>query len=423
MKEATLEAGGSGSAERREYYRLLFEHNPDAILLTVPDGSVKAANPAACELFGMTEKQIRRAGRQGLTDNNHPNYLSALETWARTGRFAGELAFFRKGGLRFTAEVSSVEVEEGRMAFVILRDISDRKRLEEEHRLSEHYELQRVLLSTIPAFVYLKDSNSVYVEANREFSKLLGMPEDEIRGKTDYELFPKAVADSFRKMDAEVMTTGKAGLHYEDCTKDAQGRDVWFLTSKYPFYGPSGEAAGVIGISIDITDKVLMRQDLVSANEAMEKRIEKYSAELVEKMKQLDEANVALNVLLRRLEQEKVNVRESMTHNVRELILPCLDQLEHGAYSSQQDKARLDEVRRHLEAIASDGPKRLSFLGLSPSELRVAEMIRADKSNKEIAQFLSVSDATVRTHRDRIRVKLGLRNQKTNLRVYLQSLK
>lgn len=124
-----------------------------------------------------------------------------------------------------------------------------------EQSLLEQHELQRVLLSTIPACVYIKDTNLVYRTANKELSLLAGVQEEEIPGKSDYDLFPRAIADRFRKTDVEVLQTGEARLNFEESARDAAGTEVWFQTSKCPFYGPLGEVAGLVGIAIDATDR------------------------------------------------------------------------------------------------------------------------------------------------------------------------
>lgn len=113
-------------------YRALFENSLDAIFLTIPDGTIRAANPAACWMFGMTEEELRKAGRAGIIDSSDRRLTPALEQRARTGSFFGELTFIRKDGTKFPAETSSVLLDNGANSFVILRDISERKRAEQE---------------------------------------------------------------------------------------------------------------------------------------------------------------------------------------------------------------------------------------------------------------------------------------------------
>lgn len=414
---------------KRQYeldYRSLFDHSPDAVFLAMSDGTVLAANEAACRMFRMSEEEICRAGRNGLIDPKDPNILYALEKRARTGKYRGELGFLRKDGTRFIAEITSVILKEGK-SFVILRDTMECKFAEEQHRkmekvLGRQYELMRVLLSTIPAYVYIKDVDSVYLLGNKHFSELNGVPENEISGKTDYDFFSKSDADRFRRDDAEILKTGNARLDYEVRGEDSEGNTIWYLTSKCPFYGPSGDTAGLVGICTDISSRKKAEADLKSLNEQLETRVEKRTAELAAKTARLEDANVALRVLLEQREVDRIEIQESFLHNIKNLLFPQLETLEQKVLSRDKIDAAIREIKRVLENIISARPRSLSKIGLSSTEIRIAEMIRTGKSTKEIADLLSVSDGTVRTYRDRIRKKLELINKKTNLHAYLNSL-
>jgi len=87
-------------------YRALFENSNDAFLLTSPDGTVYAANPEACMIFGMTREEIIWAGISGVVDASDPRLELALER-VRTGKFKGELNFRRKDGTIFPGELST----------------------------------------------------------------------------------------------------------------------------------------------------------------------------------------------------------------------------------------------------------------------------------------------------------------------------
>ena len=60
-------------------FHSLFDHSLDAKILTIPDGQVTAANRAACEMFGMSEEELCRVGRAGISDPNETRYAAALE--------------------------------------------------------------------------------------------------------------------------------------------------------------------------------------------------------------------------------------------------------------------------------------------------------------------------------------------------------
>lgn len=121
--------------ESEAKYRALFENSADAILLTVPDGSVLAANPAACELFGRSEGELVEQGRGGIVDSRDPRLPVLLRERADKGRASGELTMLRKDGSPFPAEVSSIIFSDsgGQVeTCMIIRDLTEQKRMESE---------------------------------------------------------------------------------------------------------------------------------------------------------------------------------------------------------------------------------------------------------------------------------------------------
>ena len=137
FQRANVEAALRESEER---YRRLFENSLDAVLLTIPDGRILSANPAACRMFGKTEEEICALGREALVDTNDPSLIKLLEERARNGRAAGELTFVRKDGSRFPGEVSSVIFKDAAGSLrssMIIRDITERKQSEDLLRQSE----------------------------------------------------------------------------------------------------------------------------------------------------------------------------------------------------------------------------------------------------------------------------------------------
>jgi PAS domain S-box-containing protein len=92
--------------DREEHYRALYENSLDGILLTKPDGTILSANPHACQMFGMTEDEIIRAGREVIVIKDE-ELEAALEERELTGRMRAELTYRRKDGSTFVGEVTS----------------------------------------------------------------------------------------------------------------------------------------------------------------------------------------------------------------------------------------------------------------------------------------------------------------------------
>ena len=128
-------------------YRAFFENSMDGILLTVTDGQILAANPAACEIFQMTEEEICTAGRYGLIDTSDPRAEALIRERQIKGKAKGELTYKRKDGSTFPGEITSVLFKDsyGReRTSMIIRDITERKETEEKLEATSH-DLQQAL--------------------------------------------------------------------------------------------------------------------------------------------------------------------------------------------------------------------------------------------------------------------------------------
>ena len=163
-------------------YRFLFESSYDAILLAYPDGTIIAANPAACKMFGMTEDELIKAGRAGILVLDERAKL-AHEEENKTGKVKTELTYRRKDGSTFEGEVTSTlftDTDGKVKTSIIIRDITGRKRAEEALlRAKEQSELDRRLLETvletIPLAVVIAEAQSNrLLYTNRHARKLYG---------------------------------------------------------------------------------------------------------------------------------------------------------------------------------------------------------------------------------------------------------
>jgi len=126
------------------------------------------------------------------------------------------------------------------------------------------------IISNMPGHVYWKDKNGVYLGCNDRQAKSLGFDKGvDILGKTDDELpWGGNIAKKFRQNDIRIMSTGIAEITEEPAKMD--GKDVIVLSQKAPIRDTKGYIYGILGISIDITDRKKMEEDLCKAKEAAE---------------------------------------------------------------------------------------------------------------------------------------------------------
>lgn len=133
------------------------------------------------------------------------------------------------------------------------------------------------IIALMPGNIYWMDKNSVYLGCNDNVANMLGLSSRrEIIGKRFDDIVKLArwneeQAKVFKINDIEVMATGQAKLNLEDPPViDKDGNVIYYLTSRVPTYDEKGEVSGVIGISIDITERKKLEIDLQKAKEIAE---------------------------------------------------------------------------------------------------------------------------------------------------------
>ncbi len=103
-------------------------------------------------------------------------------------------------------------------------------------------------------------------------------------------------------------------------------------------------------------------------------------------------------------------------------MVPYVEKLRKSRLSQEQS-SYIEILDEHLQDILSPFLRNLGtrHLNLTPKEIQVASLIREGKTSKEIADVRGVSARAVDFHRDNIRIKLGIKNKKANLRSFLLS--
>lgn len=133
------------------------------------------------------------------------------------------------------------------------------------HEYQEKQTLLKALIDSIPDLVFYKDPDGAYLGCNRAFAAFAGRPEDEISGKTDFDLFAEQLATDFRRADLEMMRQ-HLPRKYEEYVTYPDGQTVCLDTLKTPYYNAQGQIIGLIGISRDITSRKMQEEEVKFLN-------------------------------------------------------------------------------------------------------------------------------------------------------------
>ncbi len=290
----------------------------------------------------------------------------------------------------------------------IVTDITERRRAEEAMRLSE--QKFRELFENANDMIFLLDIKGKILSCNAAAARTYGYEPEQMQGVSLEELldpeYLTVVRDMFRKKRSDLVTNSQEFLTYT-----RTGEPVWVEINARSVL-EKGRPVAIHGIARNITER-----------KRMEAALKRREQELEEKSRNLQDANAALRALLKRREDDKTELEEKVICNVRELILPYLENLKITPLDSQQLN-QLQILERNTNEIISPFLRTLSSKhpDLTPMEIRVINFIKEGRTTKEMAKLLNASARTVEVHRDNIRKKLGLRNRKANLKSYLMAL-
>lgn len=339
---------------------------------------------------------------------------------------------------RFAA-LALLALEKATLYSKVTRELAERKKA--EARIRESEQRYRSFLESSPDPIVVYNMKGVATYVNPAFEQTFGLSRHELLGKQiDFvpeECWPETKAAIDR------MLSGKKITMFETKRLAKDGRVLDVQISSTLFQDQNGEPVGNIVTLRDISARKRAEEALQQYHDQLEELVQERTAELADanrRLKQqieerkraesalraqsshLEEVNTALRVLLKKREEDKQEVQENVLSNVKELVSPYLTRLKRGHLEPHQE-TMLEILQSNLDNIISPFISKISsrYLSFTPAEIRVANLIKEGKTNKEIAELLLISKNTVLFHRHHIRTKLGLKNKKINLRTHLLS--
>ena len=270
-----------------------------------------------------------------------------------------------------------------------------------------------MLLENIQDGYYEVDLDGNYTFFNEGLLRITGYPREEMLGLNNRRIVDELNNKKVFNVFHQVYLTGVPAhaFDWECIRKDGSRRFVEVsVTLRRDIYG---KAVGFMGIARDITERKRYQAEL----EAKEN-------ELKQKNQSLQEANTALNVLIKKVEEHRALYEETLRDNLNKIAMPCLQR----AREKTKDKAAAEELRLledSLGSIFAPYPHSLAAEcpRLTSTEIDVANFIVQGKRTKEIADVLKVTPKAIEVHRNNLRRKFGLTDRKAGLRTHLLSLR
>lgn len=264
--------------ESEARFRSFFEQSAEGIMLIDENGYIIEWNNAMEKITGWKKEQIMGkfftdAQLLMLTDSNRSKFSAdALKEQLAETFKTGHSVFFdkpadvtiktAKGDIKHIMQVLfPIKTHAGFRIGVMISDITGRKKAEED--LLRERSLLRTIIDNIPAGVYIKDAEMRKVIVNKADLEVIGLPEEEVIGKTDMELFPPESAGKFIADDRRVIEMGESVINREELAINIHGRPFWLLTSKIPLRDSTGKITGLVGIWSNITEQKKSQGEII----------------------------------------------------------------------------------------------------------------------------------------------------------------
>jgi|GEM_PF-6292778 len=133
------------------------------------------------------------------------------------------------------------------------RDVTREKEI--ERALATERTLLRTVIDNLPIHIYAKDKQSRFLLSNISHARHVGhKSSEELLGKTDFDLYPPALAQKFQADDRHVIATGQTVSNREEESINTDGDRLFFSVIKVPLHDSDGNIIGLVGTGRDITE-------------------------------------------------------------------------------------------------------------------------------------------------------------------------
>jgi PAS domain S-box-containing protein len=250
---------------QKEVLQKIFDNAPVMIAFLGPDAKLSLLNRELERTLGWTLEEMRAHDPNDLLAEFYPDpqyRQEAIEFMSSASPKFADLTVRVRAGQLIGTSWGKVRLSDGTEIYIGL-DITERKRAEEELRQTE--ERIRAILEYSPNWIFLKDTEGRYLLVNREIERMFGISQEQIKGKTDSEIFPPEQAAEYRANDLKVLRAGLT-MEFEEIALLEDGPHT-SIVHKFPLFDTQGNIYATGGVATDITEHVRAEEALRKSEE------------------------------------------------------------------------------------------------------------------------------------------------------------
>lgn len=387
-------------------------NSPTGLAAFRTDGQCVLVNETMAEIVGATKKQLLILNFRELDGWKRSGLLVDAEKTLSTGNGTERhVHFVTTFGKEVWIEYRFNRFKSDGQYHLLLTARNISARMLSEAALKSSETRYRALSEATFEAIFISEKGFC-VDANHRAAEMFGYEPDELIGIFGTDV----IAPQSKQLVKKNMLSG----YEKPYTALGQRKDgtVFYTEIRGKMMAYKGKQ-----VRVTVVSDIDQRKRAEMARLEVERKLRSREKELEIKNADLEQLNTALTVVIKRVEKEKRIIEGNVLMNLSNSIVPLLEKLTRTSRESEREKL-VNVIQNEVEQITSGfkGILASSAYRLSPSEIRVCEMVRQGLTSKEIAGILNLSPKTISRHRDNIRKKLGICRSDINLRDYLSQI-
>jgi PAS domain S-box-containing protein len=265
-----------------------------------------------------------------------------------------------------------------------------------EEALEEELKLLRTIIDNLPNNIYAKDTKGRFLAGNTRLARLLGVSSSvELLGKSDFDFFPKDLAEKYYADELRVMESDRP-LHTEEPVIDQERGQGWLLTTKVPLRDGDGQVIGIVGIGQDITERKQMEENLIQMSAQARQVSTQLASAAAEIMTATSQQSASVTEQNASITQTSTTVNEvraiasqndKQADNVAKLAQRSVDVGERGQQAVRDSIGAMQRIRDRVESIAE------IILALSEKTQQIGEIVTSVNAIADQSKLLALNAA------------------------------
>ncbi|MFK5971258.1 MAG: PAS domain S-box protein [Candidatus Marithrix sp.] len=300
---------------------VVIEQSPSTTVIVDITGNIEYVNPKFTQITGYSAEEAIGRNPRILKSGQHTKefYQNMWDTILYGEEWRNEFHNRKKDGSLYWeyASISTIKDKNGNITnFIkVSEDITERKQAQQA--LQESKEQLHAILNNSATVIFLKDMSGRYLFINKRYENIFNISNQQIIGKTDYDIFPADMADIYIANDKKVVASNSL-LKVEEKVPQSDGMHN-YISIKFPLHNTKGKIYAVCGIATDITEQKQTERKIRESEERFRALFEGAPDAIFlinQKSGKIIDANPAASRLLLKPYKEIIGLNQSELHPV-----------------------------------------------------------------------------------------------------------